>query len=43
VIGFGLCAAMAAQMSAEHAMIVLALAAVATLNWFLARKTTSAI
>ena len=37
-IGFGLCALMAAQMSGEHAKIVATLAAVATLNWLLARK-----
>jgi amino acid transporter len=39
--GFGLCAVMAAQMSAEHAKIVAALAAVATVNWLLASPAPS--
>jgi len=38
VTGFALCAVMAAQMNAEHAKIVAALATVATLNWLLASK-----
>ncbi len=37
--GFGLCAVMAAQMNAEHAKIVAALVAVATLNWLLVSKS----
>ncbi|HET7292313.1 MAG TPA: APC family permease [Vicinamibacteria bacterium] len=38
LLGIGLCVLMVAQMNAEHAKIVSALAAVATFNWLLAAK-----
>jgi hypothetical protein len=37
VLGIVFCAVMVAQMNAQHARIVAAVAAVAVLNWFLAR------
>ncbi len=43
LLGIGFCAVMVAQMSAEHAKIVATLAAVATLNWLLARRAAAPV
>jgi basic amino acid/polyamine antiporter, APA family len=38
VVGFAMCVVMLSQMNAQHAMIVSTVAAVATLNWLVARR-----
>jgi basic amino acid/polyamine antiporter, APA family len=40
LVGLGMCVVMLSQMNAQHALIVSAVAAIATLNWLVARRVS---